>query len=134
MAGSRSMDNGRIGHRWHAYDTEEIGRYGAAARIEDQVALAGRSFQQIGDVIGAVTRTALYPAQAIPGVGAHPHTHGHIYITVMPRSYPGVGCPRPGPSDDERWALPPLRGDPQWSECWDLNDLGSLREGGSRCH
>ena len=36
-------------------------RFGAtAARIEDLVILAVRSFQQIGDVIGAVTRTGLY--------------------------------------------------------------------------
>ena len=25
---------------------------------------------------------------------------------------------------------PVVRGDLQWSECWDLNDLGSLRGGG----
>ena len=27
-----------------------------------------------------------------------------------------------------------VRGDLQWSECWDLDDLGSLRGEGSRCH
>ena len=36
-------------------------RFGAtAARIEDLVVLAVRSFQQIGEVIGAVTRTGLH--------------------------------------------------------------------------
>ena len=32
----------------------------SAARIEDLVVLAVRSFQQIGDVIGAVTHTGMY--------------------------------------------------------------------------
>ena len=42
----------------------------------------------------------IYISQAIPGVGAHPHTPGHH------RDTQGWGAP--DPSDDQGWALPPL--------------------------